>query len=283
MKAFLILLPLAALALTGCRLATATAHGGALAVAPAPSPQPTQVEPAAVTITIVYDNYVDDPSLKAAWGFSCLIDYGGHLLLFDTGGDSDALLSNMALLGLDPERIEAVVLSHIHSDHTGGLAGLLNRARGVTVYVPRSFPVGFKEQVRDADAQLVEVDGPRAIIPGVWSTGEVGEDIREQALVLESAEGLVVITGCAHPGIVRMVEQAKRIGEDVAVHLVLGGFHLGSQSAGQIEGIVSAFRRLGVEKVAPSHCSGDTARALFAAEYGEDCILSGVGWSIALQ
>lgn len=241
------------------------------------------MQPAALSITIVYDNYVHDPSLKTAWGFACLVDYGGHLLLFDTGSDSATLLGNMALLGLDPERIEAAILSHIHSDHTGGLGGLLSRARGLTVYVPRSFPVGFKEQVRDAGALLVEVDGPREIIPGVWSTGEMGEDIREQALVLKSAEGLMVITGCAHPGIVRMVERARRIGEDAAVHLVLGGFHLGSQSTDQIEAIVSAFRRLGVEKVAPSHCSGDTARALFAVEYGEDCILSGVGWSILLQ
>ena len=236
-----------------------------------------------MAISIVYDNYLQNPSLTAAWGFACLVNCGGHFLLFDTGGDAATLLGNMGLLGLDPQQIEAVVLSHCHGDHTGGLAGLLGQVHDLTIYVLSSFPARFREQVRDAGAELVEVGEPMEIMPGVCSTGELGDGIREQALALESTEGLAIITGCAHPGIVRVVERAKAICAGRHVYLILGGFHLGSQSGNEIERVISEFRRLGVERVAPCHCSGDRARDMFAAEYGEDCILTGVGWGMAIS
>ena len=234
------------------------------------------MEPKMMTITIVYDNNAYDPRLKTAWGFSCLIEYRGQVILFDTGGDSSTLLANMDMLGIDPSRIEAVVLSHIHGDHTSGLSGLLPMAGdGLTVFVPRSFPERSKEAVRTR-AQLVEVHESRGVGEEVYTTGELGTGIIEQSLVVRTDEGLVVVTGCAHPGIVEIVRKAKALSGD-EVCLVLGGFHLGGKSRKEIEGILSEFRRLGVRKVAPCHCTGDQAIRMFRQEYGEDFIQAGAG------
>jgi 7,8-dihydropterin-6-yl-methyl-4-(beta-D-ribofuranosyl)aminobenzene 5'-phosphate synthase len=234
------------------------------------------MEPKTLTITIVYDNNTYDPRLRTAWGFSCLIEYRGQVILFDTGGDSPTLLANMDTLGIDPGQIEAVVLSHIHGDHTGGLSGLLPMAGdGLTVFVPQSFPARFKDAVRTR-AQLVEVHEPREVGQEVYTTGEMGTGIIEQSLAVRTDQGLVVITGCAHPGIVDIVRKAKALSDD-EVYLVLGGFHLGGKSRKQIEGILSEFRRLGVQKAAPCHCTGEQAIHMFHQEYGEDFIQAGAG------
>ena len=256
-----------------------------------PTPEPS------LTLTVVYDNNAYDPRLKAAWGFACLIERGETTILFDTGGDGAVLLSNMAVLDLDPRDVDVVVLSHIHGDHTGGLGGLLATGAQPTVYVPRSFPADFKAQVK-AHARVVEVREPMEILPGVYTTGEMGSGIIEQALVLSTARGLVVVTGCAHPGVVEMVRRAKEVGggdalargptKEIAgktwervsaseVYLVLGGFHLGGASEARIEEIIADFRQLGVQRVAPCHCTGDKAFRLFREAYGEDFIEAGVG------
>jgi 7,8-dihydropterin-6-yl-methyl-4-(beta-D-ribofuranosyl)aminobenzene 5'-phosphate synthase len=234
------------------------------------------MEPKTLTLTIVYDNNAYDPRLKTAWGFSCLIEYRGQVILFDTGGDSPTLLANMAKLDIDPGEIERVVLSHIHGDHTGGLSGLLPIAGdSLTVFVPRSFPTRFKDAVRTR-AQLMEVQESREIGEEVYITGELGTGIIEQSLAVKTDEGLVVVTGCAHPGIVEVVRKAKALSGD-EVCLVLGGFHLGGKSQREIEGILSEFRRLGVRKVAPCHCTGEQAIRMFRQEYGEDFIQAGAG------
>ena len=120
---------------------------------------------------------------------------------------------------------------------------------------------------------------PLEILPGVHTTGEMSKtraSIIEQALVVETEQGLVVVTGCAHPGVVEMVRRAKEaVGGDVA--LVMGGFHLGDASGRQLDDIIADFRELGVQQVAPSHCTGDRAREVFAEAYGDGCILPGVG------
>ena len=222
--------------------------------------------------TIVYDNETLDPNLVSAWGFACLV---GDDLLFDTGGDADRLLYNMAAMGIDPLKIKAVVLSHAHGDHTGGLGGLLNTGVRPTVYVLRSFPGQFKESVRAITA-LVEVGGPVEIRPGIHTTGAVGTHPVEQALAVETASGLIVVTGCAHPGVVTLVRQAREsVGGEVA--LVMGGFHLGGVGRGQINRIIADFRDLGVRQVAPCHCTGDQATRAFAEAYGDDFIRVGVG------
>ena len=241
-----------------------------------PAPTEEIMESKTLTITVVYDNNAYDPRLKTAWGFSCLIEYRGQVILFDTGGDSPTLLANMATLDIDPSRIEAVVLSHNHGDHTGGLSGLLPMAGdGLTVFVPQSFPARFKDTVRTS-AQLVEVTEPGDIGEEVYTTGELGTGIIEQSLVVRTDEGLVVVTGCAHPGIVEVVRRAKALSGD-EVYLVLGGFHLGGKSRREIERVISEFRRLGVGQVAPCHCTGEQAIKIFRQEYKEDFIQAGAG------
>jgi 7,8-dihydropterin-6-yl-methyl-4-(beta-D-ribofuranosyl)aminobenzene 5'-phosphate synthase len=247
---------------------------------PTRTPEVGVTEVETVTFTIVYDNNSYDRALRAAWGFACLVETGEATVLFDTGGDGPTLLGNMARLGVDLQGIDAVVLSHVHGDHVDGLAGLLDAGVRPVVYVPATFPASFKTGVR-ARTDLVEVEQPLEILPGVYTTGEVGSGIIEQALVVETGEGLVVVTGCAHPGVVEMVRRAREVVEG-EVALVMGGFHLGGADGRQIEGIIADFRRLGVQRVAPCHCTGDRARQMFADAFGTDFIPAGVGWMITV-
>lgn len=223
-------------------------------------------------IAVVYDNKSLRRELSPAWGFSCLV---GDDLLFDTGGDGPRLLSNMGQMGLDVGRIKSVVLSHAHGDHTGGLGALLAVNKDITVYLPRSSSSRFKEQVK-ARTRVVEVHEPMGIVEGIYTTGEMGRGLVEQALVLATGQGPVVITGCAHPGIVRIVRKAKEVASG-EVYLVLGGFHLSVASTKAVKDVIADFRRLEVQKVAPCHCTGNRAIEMFAAEYGEDFIEAGVG------
>ena len=233
-----------------------------------------------MTITIDYDNNPYDPRLQTAWGFGCLVEIGEKTIHFDTGGCGVILLRNMVTMGIEPTSIDTIVLSHTHADHTGGLVSLFAMGARPTVYVPRCFPVDLKSGVR-AYAELVDVQQATNIANGIFSTGEMGTGIVEQALVLNTPKGLVVVTGCAHPGISEMLSRAKEIGED-EIYLVLGGFHLSGASEAGIKEIIVDFQRLGVQKVAPCHCTGDKAFALFREAYGEDFIQNGVGQVIEI-
>ena len=179
------------------------------------------------------------------------MEVGKKTILFDSGGDAETLLSNMAALGIDPHRIEIVVLSHIHGDHVGGLFGLLELNNAVRVYLPASFPSDFKERVRACGALVVEVQDPMELVPGVWSTGEMGTWIKEQALVVQTPKGLAVITGCAHPGGVNMVTKAKEIAGH-GIHLVIGGFHMSGMSKTQIQESSDPSRSLGWNRLPPA-------------------------------
>ena len=126
-------------------------------------------------------------------------------------------------------------------------------------------------------ADLVEVTGPMEILPDVYTTGQMGSGIVEQALVVRTGAGSVIVTGCAHPGIEEMVRKGKEVTTG-GVTLAMGGFHLGGTNQWQIKDIIAEFRRLGVRCVAPCHCTGDRARRMFAIAFGPNCTLSGVGW-----
>jgi 7,8-dihydropterin-6-yl-methyl-4-(beta-D-ribofuranosyl)aminobenzene 5'-phosphate synthase len=232
-------------------------------------------------ISIIYDNNPWDPRLKTAWGFSALVEYREHTLLFDTGGDGHILLENMQALRIDPARIQSIVLSHAHSDHTGGLSALLNSGYHPSVYLLPSFADAYKRQVGQL-TQIIEVAPGQFIADGILTTGEIEGNIPEQALAIHTSQGLVVITGCAHPGIVRITERVTELTSD-PVYLVLGGFHLGNRSDTEIAAILANFRRLGVQKVAPCHCTGERAITMFSAEYGQAFVPAGVGTVITLD
>ena len=229
-----------------------------------------------VTITILYDNNKYNPALETAWGFSCLIKGLEKTILFDTGGEGDILLSNMEKLDIDPQQIEIVVLSHIHYDHVGGLFTLLEKNHNLIVYLPESFPENFKDKVKRYGAEVIEVDNFVGICQNVYSTGQLGIWIKEESLIIKIDKGLIVITGCAHPGIVNIVKTTKEL-LDIPIYLVMGGFHLGGTSKKKIDKIINEFKKEGMKRVAPCHCSGDLAREEFKKAYGDNFILAGVG------
>jgi len=235
-----------------------------------------------IIITVVYDNNPYDKRLKTAWGFSCLVKIDGKNILFDTGGDSHTLLSNIKKLDIDPREINAVVLSHIHGDHVGGLFGFLQQNSNVTVYLPRSFPKNFKEQVESFGAKIVEISKGEKIFENVYTTGELGTWIKEQSLIIKRKNGFILITGCAHPGVVNILEKSKQLVGGVPF-LVMGGFHLVGTSDKKIRQIIEDFKRLDVQKVGPCHCSGDRARNLFRELYGANFIEVGVGKIITIR
>lgn len=188
----------------------------------------------------------------------------------------------MRRLEIEPAEIDAVVLSHIHGDHIGGLNSLLGKNNDVIVYLPQSFPQSLKDGVESLGARVHEVSDAEELFAGVYTTGELGSGIKEQSLVIATSEGLVVITGCAHPGVVGIIQRAKDIVPEERVYLTMGGFHLSGASTRQIQFVIEGFCQLGVRKVAPCHCSGDETRRLFKEEYGEDYINSGAGKIIAI-
>jgi len=242
----------------------------------------TDEETVQVTLTTVYDNYQVNTALRTAWGFGCVIQSGNESVLFDTGGDGGILLKNMRQLQLQPTQISKVVLSHIHGDHVGGLSGFLTENPDITVYIPASFPQSFRGTIRSKGADYTDIQDPEKIAPGMYSTGELGTSIKEQSLIVNTPEGIVVITGCAHPGIVRIVERATNLFPEQNIHLVMGGFHLGGASKQQLQDIILSFRELGVQKVAPSHCSGDLCRQLMSQAFAENFIENGVGGIIMI-
>ena len=252
------------------------------AQAPAAFPPQAVPEPRSSELIIVYDNNPFDNQLRTAWGFSCLIRLPQETILFDTGGDSSTLLHNMSQLQIDPGEVDAVVLSHIHGDHVGGLSGFLEQNSAVIVYLPESFPESFKDKAKSLGAKVKEIHEARELFSGVHTSGELGNGTKEQSLIVTTGKGLVIVTGCAHPGVANIVRTAKDIVPDHKVYLVIGGFHLSAASSTQIESIIEEFGRLSVEKVAPCHCSGVQTRRLFKERYGEGYIESGVGKRIPL-
>ena len=240
-----------------------------------------RIKQSQLRLHVVFNNVPYKAGLKTSWGFSCLIEGLDKTILFDTGGNGDILLSNMQHLGLDPEGVDAVVLSHIHTDHTGGLGAFLAHNPDVTVYMPESFPASFQQEVIRLGAATEAVSRPRQLMASVYSTGEMGWTIKEQALIVDTREGLIVITGCAHPNVADMAEQAKTyLGKNI--YLLMGGFHLGGSSDTEIRAIITHLKALGVKKVAPSHCTGDNAIRMFRDEWADDFVEGGLGAIIEL-
>ena len=227
-------------------------------------------------LTVLYDNNPYDPRLRTAWGFSCLVTLNSTTILFDTGGDGRLLAENMAKLGVNIGSIQVIVLSHVHGDHTGGLAAVLEANDNVTVYLPASFPSSFKAGIERYGIRIVEIHQAVKVCDCAATTGVLGTGVEEQSLLVKTSDGLMVITGCAHPGVVNIVRKAKELTGD-EVYLAIGGFHLASRSENEITRIISEMKELGVRKVAPVHCSGDTARRLFKESFGADYVEAGVG------
>ncbi|MBL7084663.1 MAG: MBL fold metallo-hydrolase [Candidatus Omnitrophica bacterium] len=231
-------------------------------------------------ITIVYDNQLHDKTLRSGWGFSCLIEQSNKKILFDTGDNLEKLSFNLSNLQINPRDFEAIVLSHNHWDHTGGLQTVLGKNRNCKLYFGKSYPASFQERLKSQSVDYVLVEDIRSIAEGIFVGPEMGGfGLREVPLTLQTDKGLVIITGCAHPGILKIVEKVKQeLGKNI--YLVLGGFHLG-MSLG-LKSIVKGLREIRVEKVAPCHCTGDRAVNLFQEKFKENFIKVGAGLKIEI-
>jgi len=226
-------------------------------------------------ITILYDNRASG-DLRDGWGFSALIRTDGATVMLDTGADKLVLEHNARLLGVNLESVVALVLSHDHCDHIGAVSSVLHQ--GLHLYVPQAFSRRF-DGVRRSGVNLVAVKAPTDIVPGVRSIGQMGRDIPEQALLVEGDEGPILVTGCAHMGIEKLVKRATDIA-GAPMSLVLGGFHLFNRKADEIARVITQLTNLGVRKMGPCHCSGDEAITAVREAWGEDFLEVSVGTRI---
>ena len=182
----------------------------------------------------------------------------------------------MQKLGKDPADVDIVFFSHIHGDHTGGIQDFLNVNHDLMVYMPVSFPGNFKNMIRSSGAEIVEVSGPSEILKGVMTTGETGSETIEQSLIIQTENGSVIITGCAHQQILDIIGKSADIsGSNIL--LVMGGFHLLDYSDTEILRIIEGFRTMNIKSAGPTHCSGDKTIKLFKENFGENFISLGAG------
>ena len=237
-------------------------------------------------IRAIFDKAAVNKQIQIGWGFSVLVD---NKVLFDTGEKGEWLLNNIKQMDIDINNdMESIVISHDHWDHTGGLQALLGeRDKGMPVYICPGFSDETKEKIVSHGGKPVESKKFREIAKNIYVTGEIsgiykGNPMPEQALVMKTENGISVITGCAHPGILKMLEVVKKHFKTDKLFFVMGGFHLLEEDTRNIELIVTEFKNIGVETVAPTHCSGPKAEEMFAREYGERFVAVKAGKTMKL-
>ncbi|MCK4659084.1 MAG: MBL fold metallo-hydrolase [Phycisphaerae bacterium] len=259
-------------------------------------------------ITVLVENTAGARGLLAEHGLAMWVQADGTNILFDTG-QGMALTANAKALGIDLGSVNAVVLSHGHYDHTGGLEQVLALLGNATVYIhPRAFeakyarqsdgtacdagcPIPSIEQISPPAARVITTTGPTKVADGIWVTGEIPrkndfEDtggpffldqacrqadplMDDQALCLETAKGLVVLTGCGHSGLVNTLDYVSKLAGVERIHSVLGGFHLVRASAERMTRTVEALQRYDVQHIGPAHCTGLSATARILGVFPE--------------
>jgi 7,8-dihydropterin-6-yl-methyl-4-(beta-D-ribofuranosyl)aminobenzene 5'-phosphate synthase len=265
-------------------------------------------------LTVLYDAFGRSSAMTRDWGYSALLEYGGKRILFDIGNNPTIFAKNAKAARVDLRKLDLVILSHRHLDHTAGLSQLLRVNPSVKIYVPRdnvfggSLPGKFyrrhdslPEEMRYfagqpseplttsapwLDGKFIMVDSMLEVLPGVHLIPLISEsagtkELPELSLALETPRGLIVVAGCSHPGIERIVAAAAGI--DPKVHALFGGLHLPSASDQEINRIATVLHdTYRVERMAPGHCTGEPAfyhlRKIWKTHY----TYAGVGSVIAL-
>jgi 7,8-dihydropterin-6-yl-methyl-4-(beta-D-ribofuranosyl)aminobenzene 5'-phosphate synthase len=255
-----------------------------------------------LTIQLLVDNEAQ-PGLRAEHGFAAWVDTPAMNLLFDTG-QGPALVDNAERLALDLERADAIVLSHGHYDHSGGLRFARRCAPRARLYLHpdalrRRFSVrrddtrsiGMSEATRTdigecAPSRICWLDGPAQLSEDVGVTGpiarrtlyedsggpfywdEIGCEADpipdDTALWLRTTQGLVVVVGCSHAGVINTLELARELSGESRLRAVIGGFHLGAASDERLRCTIAALRDLEVERVIACHCTGKRATEVLA-------------------
>ncbi len=266
-------------------------------------------------VLVLYDSFGKPSALKEDWGFSALVEAGGKRILFDAGNDSAIFAANASAAHADLTKLDFVVISHRHGDHTKGLDYLIRVNPGVRIYVPadeyflgvtprvffsrpvsslpsemRYFGGAVPETVGHGNhwpgANFVMVDSVAEVAPGFTIVPTVSHspgtmELQELSLSISTPGGQVLIVGCSHAGI----EEIVRASEKAAgrTHMVMGGLHLVTAPDDVIRGIArSLHTALGVEWIAPVHCSGERAFAAFKKEYEDHYLFAGLGSRVAL-
>jgi 7,8-dihydropterin-6-yl-methyl-4-(beta-D-ribofuranosyl)aminobenzene 5'-phosphate synthase len=281
------------------------------------SPRRTEsAEPAKAQLTVLYDAFGKSTAMRRDWGYAALVESGGKRILFDTGNNGDILGQNAKAKGIDLATLDFVVMSHRHGDHMGGLAYLLSVNPKVKIYAPKEgfgvygadLPSTFyrkdaslppEERYYDGapptvmrfgaawpGANFQLIDKNTEIAPGVHLVSLVSDkpgtlELRELSLAIDSPDGTVIVVGCSHPGIDRIVETATAI--NPRIHFVAGGFHLVVSNDAEIEKIVTALRdRFKVAYVAPGHCTGEPTFTALKRTFADRYLYAGLGTTFAM-
>lgn len=267
-------------------------------------------------ITILYDAFGLPSALTKDWGFAALVEYHGRRILFDTGNDAEVFAHNVAVAEADLEHLDFAVISHRHLDHAAGLTHLLAVNPGVSIYVPKeafgnfgsSLPAQFyrkdealPESMRYFDgrppetlrfgtawsgANFLPVDKTTEVAPGIFLLALVSDvpgtkELRELSLAIASPEGLILVVGCSHPGIDKIVQAAAAINSHILI--VFGGLHLPAAPDEHISRVGQALHDVfKVERLAPGHCTGEPAFASFKKLWGANYVDAGLGSVITL-
>jgi 7,8-dihydropterin-6-yl-methyl-4-(beta-D-ribofuranosyl)aminobenzene 5'-phosphate synthase len=258
-------------------------------------------------LTAVVDNLAQREGLLAEHGLAFFVEADDSRILFDTG-QGDALWQNARELGVPLDRLDAIVLSHGHYDHTGALAEVLKQAPAAAIYLhpaaaepkylrnaspPHRYagiPVAGRRSLEAASGRVVWTQAPQAVTPGVTVTGEIprrtafedtgGPFFRDaacetedsvpddQALVLETVAGVVVLLGCAHAGVVNTLERVAEIANRSQILAVAGGMHLRSASEDRLRKTADALEAFGAGTILPCHCTGANALAFLEPRFG---------------
>lgn len=252
------------------------------------------------------------------WGLSLWIEAGDTHVLFDTGLGT-ALFHNIKTYDVDLAQIGVIALSHNHLDHTGGLMRTLEMCSGVSVYAhPSAFRPRYYSQnektVKTNDtvlretvqkkAGIVDTVKPTEIVKGIYATGEVprlndfetfrfnlyldeamterDQILDDQSLFFKTPQGLVLVMGCAHAGIVNTMDYVARLTGETSFHAVIGGTHLESASTGRLDKTVEALKKYHVEKIMLMHCTGLKAYNHVYNAFPDKCSWPGAGSLIQL-
>lgn len=255
------------------RLARARLLAACLAIPPAILGATTNTP---IRLTILYDNTAALPTTQPSWGFSCLVEAHGTTLLFDAGGKPEVMGHNLSAMKIDTSKIDAVVFSHEHGDHTAGISAIRTRP-GIPAYVPKDFlPPEKLPPLLSFGLRPTEVTNSVEILPGFQISDPLHGPPHEIALGIDSPAGLVVITGCAHPGVIELLQNiSAKAGRPI--HAIIGGFHLLKAPDDEVRAIIAELRKMGVRRAGATHCTGDPAIRLFREAYGPDFIACGTG------